>query len=130
MIMGYLLQSGEFSIGRYRIRFARFSKGSWRTQGDWMRLIVTNRRLILLPDEVKQENTFPMVISASNIAQVWSMGLGKRDGGVLELNGGELLYFFVELSQSNRLMRDIRTLLRPAKPAPAKAGAGQKRYVN
>lgn len=128
--MSYLLQSGEFSIGRYKIRFARFSKGSWRTQGDWMRLIVTNRRLILLPDQANQENSFPMAIPATNIAQVWSMGLGKRDGGVLELNGGELLYFFVELSQSNRLMRDIRTLLHPAKRAVAKAGAGQKRYVN
>src|SRR5690606_7651113 len=130
MIMGYLLQSGEFSIGRYRIRFARFSKGSWRTQGDWMRLIVTNRRLILLPDEVKQENTFPMVISASNIVEVWSMGLGKRDDGVLELNGGVVLDFFDELYQSNRLMRDIRTLLRPENPVAAKAGAGQKRYDN
>ena len=128
--MSYLLQSGEFSIGRYKIRFARFSKGSWRAQGDWMRLIVTNRRLILLPDQVNQENSFPMVIPASNIAQVWSMGLGKRDGGVLELNGGELLYFFVELSQSNHLMRDIRALLRPAKRGLAKAGASPKRYVN
>ena len=128
--MSYLLQSGEFTVGRYKIRFARFSKGSWRAQGDWMRVIVTNRRLILLPDEVNQEDSFPMAIPANNIAQVWSMGLGKRDGGVLELNGGELLYFFVELSQSNHLMRDIRALLRPAKRAVAKAGAGQKRYVN
>ena len=128
--MSYLLQSGEFSVGRYKIRFARFSKGSWRAQGDWMRLIITNRRLILLPDQATQENSSPMVIPASNIAQVWSMGLGKRDGGVIELDGGELLYFFVELTQSNRLMRDIRALLRPAKRGVAKAGAVPKRYVN
>jgi hypothetical protein len=128
--MSYLLQSGEFSIGRYKIRFARFSKGGWRAQGSWMRLIVTNRRLILLPDHVHQEKSFPMVIPAANIVQMWSMGLGKRDGGVIELSGGELLYFFVEWSQSSRLLRDIRTLLRPARKSVAKTGAGHKRYVN
>ncbi len=128
--MGYLLQTGEFTVGRYKIRFARFSKGGWRAQGPWMRLLVTNRRLILLPDQLEQADGFPMAIPASNIVQVWSMGLGKRDGGVIELNGGDLLYFFVEMSQSTHMMRDIRTLLHPAAQPVAKAGTGQKRYVN
>jgi hypothetical protein len=128
--MGYLLQSGEFSVGRYKIRFARFSKGSWRTQGNWMRLLVTNRRLILLPENVQQKDSFPMAIAAANIVQVWSMGLGKRDGGVIELKGGELLYFFVDLAQSTHLMQDVRALLQPAVSAAASTGARQKRYVN
>lgn len=128
--MGYLLQSGEYSVGRYKIRFARFSKGGWRAQGPWMRLIVTNRRLILLPDHVQQKDSFPMMIAADHMAHVWSIGLGKRDGGVIELTSGDLLYFFVEWSQSARLMRDIRALLRPAKQSVVRAGAAPKRYIN
>lgn len=128
--MSYLLQLGEFSVGRYKIRFAHFAQGSWHAQGRWMHLLVTNRRLLLLPENPQQKDIYPMVIPAANIVQVWSMGLGKRDGGVIELKGGELLYFFVEMSQSTHLTRDVRALLKPALAKAAQAGMGQKRYTN
>ncbi|HLV37196.1 MAG TPA: hypothetical protein VKY59_18895 [Spirillospora sp.] len=119
--MSELLDVGEQQLGRYKVRFTRFVGGRWRTRGPWLQLIVTNRRLIILPDEARDGRT-PLVISAVDIARVWSIGLGRRDGGVIALRTGEPLYFYVDWSQSARLIRDIRRMMQPAAAAVARSG--------
>ncbi len=127
--MNQLFQAGEQQRGRYRVRFTRFSRGGWHTYGPWMRVLVTDQRLIILPDEVRQQEQAPLVIAAGDIAHVWSVGLRKRDGGVLELKNGTLLYFYVDWSQSGRLIQDIRAMIRPAVAAAGQAAATGKRYT-
>ncbi|MBZ0302514.1 MAG: hypothetical protein K8J31_22405 [Anaerolineae bacterium] len=111
-----MILSSEQSLGRYKVRFARFTSGQWHHHGPWMRLLVTTRRLVILPEDVHQEDVTPLAIPGEDIEQVWSVGLGKRDGGVIALHSGDLLYFYVDWSQSSWLMRDIRMML--GKPAP------------
>jgi hypothetical protein len=129
--MSQLLRDGEQQVGRYRVRFARFGRQGWRTQGVWMRLIVTTERLLLLPDDVLQEPLEPpMIISAAEVARAWSVGLGRRDGAVIALRSGELLYLFVDWSQSVRLTKDIQMMTRPAARRAAYTTPANKRFVN
>lgn len=128
--MSHLLRSDEKQLGRYKVRFTKFTAGHWHVYGPWMRVIVTSQRLIVLPDDVQREDATPLVIPAENIARVWSIGLGRRDGGVIALRSGTLLYFYVEWSQSVRLMRDVGKMLKAAAPVPAATAAGNKRYYN
>ena len=128
--MSQVFQTGEHQVGRYRVQFARFSEGGWQTQGPWMRVIITNRRLIVLPDEVRREDPTPLVIPARDVVRVWSVGLGKRDGGVIELSSGDLLYFYVDWSQSARLVRDIRAMIQPRVAGASRAKSTDKRFIN
>jgi hypothetical protein len=106
------LQQGEYQLGRYKVCYARFFGAGWDNNGPWMRLIVTNRRLILFADDVRNSQT-PAVIARSDIGRVWNVCLGKRDGVILALTNGQLLYFFIEWSQGAKLVSDIREMLTP-----------------
>jgi hypothetical protein len=107
-----MLQARERSLGRYRVQHVKFERGGWQTDGPWLRLIVTDQRLVVLPDDPRQQDIEPLVIWRHAIARAWSVGLGKRDGGVIALHSGDLLYFYVDWSQSARLIRDINSMLK------------------
>lgn len=109
--MDYQLHQGEYMLGRYKIRFVHFTSLGWDTIGGWMRAIVTNRRLLFLPEDAYE--VAPAAIDAADIARVWHVGLGNRDGLIVGLRGGQLIYMFVEWSQGTRLSRDIREMIAP-----------------
>ncbi len=117
--MDPLLPSDEKQLGNYKIRFTRFVSGQWHTRGPWMRLIVTSDHLTVLPLGARHTDATPLTIPAENIARVWSIGLGRRDGGMIAMKSGTLLYFYVEWSQSARMMRDIARMLKSQQPAAA-----------
>lgn len=106
------LQLGEYQLGRYKARYAKFSGLGWDNNGPWMRILVTNRRLIVLADDVRDSHV-TTAITRSEIGRVWNVCLGKRDGVILALTNGQLLYFFVDWSQGAKLVSDIREMLTP-----------------
>jgi hypothetical protein len=94
-----------------------------------MRLIVTNRRLLLLPDNPRDPLS-PLDMSETDIVRVWNVCLGRRDGIIMALASGRLLYLFVDWSQGSKLVTDIREMLTPPlnpRIAPRAPGKG---YVN
>lgn len=121
---------GELQVGRYKVQFAKFSEGNWRAHGPWMRVVVTNERLVVMPDDVSPSGKAPLEIMADTILRVWSICLGRRDGIVVALSSGDLLYFFVEWSESVRLVRDVRQMIRPATPVNNWPRRTPGRYIN
>jgi hypothetical protein len=119
----------ERHVGRYKVQYVKFIEGQWRPYGPWMRVMVTDQRLIFIPDHAPQ-HAKQMVIYPQMIGRVWSVCLGKRDGGVIALNSGQLLYFYVHWSESARLIRDINHLLRPTGTRPVLATTAPKRLTN
>jgi hypothetical protein len=119
----------ENQLGRYKVQHVKFIDGQWRPYGPWMRLIVTNQRVILFPDHAVQQAKH-LVLYPQMIARVWSICLGKRDGAIMALRSGELLYFYVHWSESTKLIRDIHLMLRPAPRQPALATTARKRITN
>ena len=105
-----ILKQGEQQLGRYQVQFARFGRRGWQSHGPWMCALITNQRLIVLPDETVNSQK-PMVITPRKIRRVWRAALGKRDGGIIELRDGELLYFYVEWSQGAQLVRDLKQMV-------------------
>ena len=106
------LEQGEYQLGRYKVRYAKFSGLGWGNHGPWMRILVTNRRLIILPDDVRDSQA-TAIIARNEIGRVWNVCLGKRDGVILALTNGQLLYFFIDWSQGAKLVNDIREMLTP-----------------
>ncbi len=119
----------EKHLGRYKVQYVKFDTGEWRPYGPWMRVIVTNQRLIFFPDHAPQ-HARQLVIYPQMIARVWSSCLGKRDGGVIALNSGQLLYFYVHWSESSKLIRDINRMLKVTGPQPVLATTTSKRIAN
>ena len=105
-----ILKQGEQQLGRYQVQFARFGRRGWQSHGPSVCAFITNRRLIVLPDETLTDQK-PMVITPRKIRRVWRAALGKRDGGIIELRDGELLYFYVEWSQGAQLVRDLKQMI-------------------
>lgn len=93
----------EHELGRYRVRFARFDRGRWQSYGPWMEAFITDRRFLVCPDRGT-----PMTILPRSIMRVWRVCLGKRDGGILLLRNGTLLYFYVDWSQGAKLVKDLQ----------------------
>jgi hypothetical protein len=110
--MNETLHHDEYRLGRYRVRFARFTTLGWDAQGPWMRAVVTNRRVMFLPDEAGSDAA-PLEMMPGAIARVWNVGLGRRDGLIIALKTGEMLYLFIDWGQGPRLSRDLRELLTP-----------------
>lgn len=124
-----VLQQGEQYLGRYKVRFARFGRGGWQSFGPWMRAMVTDRRLIVLPDEAQAERE-PMVIASRSIDRVWQACLGKRDGGIIQLHSGELLYFYVEWSEAARLVKDLKLMVGVRVTPSARLTGNSKHIIN
>jgi hypothetical protein len=122
-----MLESQEHLLGRYKVRQARFSRDGWSPRGPWLRLLVSNYRLIFLSDDPQGEAQ-SRSIAPHNIAGVWSVGLGKRDGGIIALHSGGLLYFYVDWSESPKLMRDIQAMMRPLIPRQGSAVVNKRHY--
>ena len=119
----------EKQLNRYKVQAVQFTNGEWRTHGPWMRLIVTDRRLVVFPDHAPQQAKH-LVIYPQMIARAWSVCLGKRDGTVIALKSGQLLYFYVHWSESVKLVRDIQALLKPPHHYPMVATTTNKRITN
>lgn len=123
------LQQGEYQIGRYKVRYAEFSGLGWCENGPWMRMAVTNRRLLFLPDDPRDSIGLNM-IERSHITQVWNVCLGRRDGVILALRDGKLVYLFIEWAQGGKLTNDIREMLTPPlQPSITPRGPG-KPFIN
>lgn len=123
------LQPGEFQLGRYKVRYAVFSSLGWAGRGPWMRAIVTNRRFILIPDDVHKEGN-PLVISSNAIRRAWSICLGRRDGALVALSNGQLLYFLIDWGQGAHMVKDIRDMLTPPAQPTIAPRLYDKRYLN
>lgn len=109
------LQRGEYPLGRYKIRFARFTSHGWEERGSWMRALVTNQRVVFVPDDQEDTRTAqsPASIDRSEILRTWNVCLGKRDGAILALTNNQLLYLYIDWSQGAKLVRDIQEMLTP-----------------
>ncbi len=127
--MNLTLQHGEYPLGRYLVRYAHFTTLGWDGRGPWMRAIITNRRVILIPDEVQSEAD-PCVINGSSLARAWNVSLGKRDGVIISLNSGQLLYLFIDWGQGGRLVKDICEMLTPAVQPRIVPRLTHKDYMN
>jgi hypothetical protein len=127
--MNTSLQLGEYQLGRYKARYARFSRLGWDDNGPWMRVLVTNRRVILLADDVRDSHA-ATIIGRSEMVRVWNVCLGKRDGVILALTSGQLLYFFVDWSQGAKLVSDIREMLTPPLQPSITPRVPGKPYLN
>lgn len=125
--MNESLQQGEYRLGRYRARFARFTTLGWETQGPWMRAVVTNRRLLFIPED---GSVAPLEFAAGSIARTWNVALGRRDGLIIALKSGELLYLFIDWGQGPRLGRDLRELLTPPLQPRIAPRAPHKPFIN
>ncbi|MBZ0293808.1 MAG: hypothetical protein K8L99_14675 [Anaerolineae bacterium] len=110
--MSISLEQGEYQIGRYKVRLAHFTSLGWSASGPWMRATVTNRRIVLLPDE-PQAMIAASEIPASSINRVWNACLSGRNGVIMALKDRQLLYLVVEWSQGPRLEKDVREMLVP-----------------
>jgi hypothetical protein len=127
--MNTSLQQGEYQLGRYKVRYAKFSRLGWDNNGPWMRILVTNRRLIILPDDARDSQA-TAIIPRSNVGRVWNVCLGKRDGVILALTNGQLLYFFIDWSQGAKLVTDIREMLTPPLQPAITPRVPGKPYIN
>lgn len=127
--MSEILQQGEYRLGRYRVRFARFTSLGWDTQGPWMRAIVTNRRLIFVPEDAASD-VAPLEIAPGGIVRTWNVCLGRRDGLIIALKSGQMLYMFVDWGQGARLGRDMRELLTPPLQPRITPRTPHKQFVN
>lgn len=127
--MNTSLQQGEYQLGRYKARYAKFSGLGWDNNGPWMRVLVTNRRVILLADDARDAHA-TSVIGRSDIARVWNVCLGKRDGVIMALTNGQLLYLFVDWSQGAKLVSDIHEMLTPPLQPSITPRIPGKRYIN
>lgn len=127
--MSETMQQGEYHLGRYRVRFARFTSLGWDTHGPWMRATVTNRRVIFFPDEATDDTT-PLTLTPNSIARVWNVALGRRDGMIIALKSGQLMYLFVDWSQGARLSRDIGELLTPPLQPHIMPRAPRKQFLS
>jgi hypothetical protein len=106
---------GEYPIGQYSVRLAIMSRVGWTENGPRLRALVTNRRLILIPDGMTQLK--PASIPVEQIKRAWSLTLGKRDGMMISLKLGHSIYLFVE--QGSDITQDLGTLLHRATTAYA-----------
>jgi hypothetical protein len=123
------LQQGEFQLGRYKVRYAHFTSLGWDGRGPWMRAIVTNWRVILIPDDAS-DPLLPCVIAGKSISRVWHVSLGRRDGVILALGSGQLIYLFIDWAQGRRLVRDIREMLTPPAQPRIVPRMTRKSYLN
>jgi hypothetical protein len=111
MVKG-LLETGEYLLGSYKVQHAHWMNGEWFGAGYWLRVLVTNRRL-LLHAEASRHREDTETINPADITKVWNLCLGKRDGILVALQDGRRLYMLVDWSQGNRLVRDINDMLAP-----------------
>jgi hypothetical protein len=110
--MNTVLEPGEYQLGGYQVQFVDWNGGEWRGAGFWLRAIVTNRRLLVFPDtrrSLEQTRT----IKPEDIARVWNLCLGRRDGVLVILKDGRRFYLLVDWSQGGKLARDLNELLAP-----------------
>lgn len=110
--MSVALEQGEYQISRYKVRVAHFTSLGWSASGPWMRATVTNRRILLLPDDLQVPMEM-MEIPASSIHRIWNACLSGRNGVIMSLKDRQLLYLVVEWSQGPRLEKDVREMLVP-----------------
>jgi hypothetical protein len=106
----YNLEHGEYVIERYRVKVTELLDSGWAQSVPWLKAIITNRRLLLVPEE-REASGSPINIPLSDIEAVWNVGLGRRDGVVFGLKGGEKLHMLVDWNQGRRLLRDTQTVM-------------------
>lgn len=104
-----LFEAGEYELGGYKVQFAHWEGGEWCGAGYWQRAVVTNRRLWVFPDARHTDRA--QKIGADDIARVWNICLGKRDGVLINLKDGGRFYMLVDWSQGSKLARDIREMI-------------------
>lgn len=104
-----LLEYGEYFIERYRVQLTELMSSGWARSAPWLQTIITNRRLILMPEA--ESSSSPMVISLPDIDGVWNVGLGRRDGVVLSLKNGEKLHMLVDWNEGRRMQRDTKMVM-------------------
>ncbi len=107
----HAFETGEYLLGSYKVQNASWINGEWFGAGQWLRALVTNRRLLIVPDAHRRE--ILEVITPAEIRRVWNLCLGRRDGILVALHDGRRLYMLVDWSQGNRLARDINEMLTP-----------------
>lgn len=127
--MNTLLQQGEYPLGRYTVRYAYFTTLGWDARGPWMRALITNRRFILIPEEA-QSHIEPCVIEGNSVTRAWNVSLGKRDGVIIGLKNGQLIYLFIDWGQGARLVKDVREMLTPAAQPRIVPRLPSKNYMN
>lgn len=114
--MDIMLETGEYLIGRYKVRIASFTRWGW--QGDdtaWMHAHITNHRLLLLPEAPTDPHATqsPLAFTAQDLKSVWNACLGRRDGVIIERSNGQLLHLLVHWSQGAKMARDLKEILVP-----------------
>ncbi len=107
-----LLESGEYQYGTYKVQPVEWADGDWQGSGLWLRAMVTNRRLLLLPEKSIQ-SLQNQSIRAAEIARVWNVCLQGKDGIMVQYRDGSRIYLLVDWSQGGKLVKDLNTMLQP-----------------
>lgn len=107
-----MLDQGEYQLGCYLVRFARWTTRGWAGGGPWLRALVTNQRLLII-SEAGEPRYSPISIAAPDIMKIWSVSLGRRSGVIVLLKKRRLLYFLVDWGQGSKLVADVREMLAP-----------------
>jgi hypothetical protein len=105
----HILEHGEYIIERYRVQITELLDSGWARNMPWLQTIITNRRFILIPEA--EDDCSPIIISHTDIVEVWNVGLGRHDGIVISLKSGEMLHMLVDWNEGRRLLRDTRTMM-------------------
>lgn len=108
--MAHVLEHGEYQIERYRVKLTQLDTDGWSSDSPWLRAVITNRRLLLVPEE-DQNDCSPVVIPLAEIQKVWNIGLGRKDGLMLYLKTGQRVHMFVDWNQGRKLMRDTQEMM-------------------
>lgn len=108
--MAHVLEHGEYQIERYRVKLTQLDTDGWSSDSPWLRAVITNRRLLFVPEE-DQNDCSPVVIPLAEIQKVWNIGLGRKDGLMLYLKTGQRVHMFVDWNQGRKLMRDTQEMM-------------------
>lgn len=108
----FLLETDEIELGAYKIQRVDWESGEWFGTGYWVRAVVTNRRLVIYPEQASDTGN-RRIVHASDIRKVWNVCLKGRDGVLISLKNRTYLYMLVEWSQGSKLTRDIKFMLFP-----------------
>lgn len=102
-----LLLPGECRLGRYHVAILRFTPSGWSPTTPPLKALVTNYRLMLLPQTRRQYQ--PAIIPSHFIMQISEVEMGYHKGVKIALKNGLRLYMTVSYSEDDNHLTETVT---------------------
>lgn len=103
---------GEQKIGYYQVQVARLTSSGWVATVPPLNALVTNARLILLPQTRKPYP--PASIPRTYITGITTVALSARQGVQVHLKTGYEINMYVVWSEGENFLEAARQMLTPA----------------